>query len=258
MSRWLPILVLVAGCGPSRAEVREVRELAAYHYGLAYGHFMDRSKPNAGAALREVLKAVHVRPDYPEAHMLAGLIFLGRERYIDATEHFRSAIEQREGYFDAMNNLGATYLAMERWDDAIEIFNKLEGNVLYPSQGHAHNNLGWAWYKKGDLRQAKVHFRSAIPMAPELCPAYNNLGVVLIDEGRMDRAMKFLRQGIKRSSCRRYAEPWFHIGRIEERQRRVPEARKAYERCLEYAGDSALADRCRQRHETLASAGSLR
>ncbi len=242
MRHLLSIALLgLAGCGGATERPAGDREKAEFHYNLAYGHMMDVVKPNAHAALREVTQALELDPDYPEAHMLAGIIYMGREGYVDAAAHFQEALRLRPEYLDAQNNLGATYLAMGRWDDAIPIFEKLAGNALYKSPGLALNNLGWAYYNKTDLKKARFKFLEAI--------AYNNLAMVQIDEGRLEKAKKTLERGIKR--CKSYAEPHFHLGRVAHRQGDLEGARKHFGRCLELAGDSHLADRCEQRLKAL-------
>ncbi len=181
----------------------------------------------------------------PQAHVLAGLVFMGRERYLDAEKHFKTAIEQKADYYDAQNNLGTVYLATERWDDAIALFEKLAGNLRYKNPANAQNNLGWAWYQKGEEKLARAHFHSAIKLAPKLCPPYNNLAMVLIDQGRLERAKKWLGRGSRR--CPAYAEPRYHMGRILSTQRDLAGARKEFERCVKFAGESPLADLCEQR-----------
>ena len=90
--RWVSfVLCLVIGgflgCGPSQKEVRDAENTAKMHYNLAYGHYFDSTRPNVDAAMQEVLKSLTARPNYPEAHMLAGLIYLGREQYTKAIRH---------------------------------------------------------------------------------------------------------------------------------------------------------------------------
>ena len=86
---------------------------------------------------------------------------------------------------------------------------------------------------------------TAIELKPEFCLAYNNLGIVYIDEGLYDKALRYLERGIKR--CAQYAEPYFHLGRIAEAQRDLATAVKHYENCRRLAGESTLADRCEAR-----------
>ena len=245
----LAVALPLAACGPSREQVKKQQEQAKYHYDLAYGHYFDQQKANADAALQEVLVSLDLNPDESKTHLLAGLIFMGRESWIDAERHYKRAIELQHDNFLAQNNLGAVYLATERFDEAITAFTALTSNVLYVTPGHGHNNLGWAWYKKGDLEKAKRHFRLAINLSPQLCPAYNNLGLVYFDEGNMAKATRYLERGLKR--CTTYAEPNFHLGRVLARQGHIHDARIHFARCLELAGESALADRCERLLNTL-------
>ena len=64
--------------------------------------------------------------------------------------------------------------------DAIAVFQELVGEIKYATPGHGHNNLGWAWFKKGNFEKAEKSFRMALTMNPRLCQAYNNLGQVLL------------------------------------------------------------------------------
>ncbi len=239
------VALSLAGCGPSRSEIKKRQEDAKYHYNLAYGHFMAPSGNQTEAALREVFTSLELDEANADAHQLLGLILMGRNVYLEAATHFQRAIELRPNFYEAQNNLGATYLAMERWDDAIAVYDPLVSNMLYAWPAHGHNNLGWAWYKKGNLELARRHFMTAIELKPEFCLAYNNLGIVYIDEGLYDKALRYLERGIKR--CAQYAEPYFHLGRIAEAQRDLATAVKHYENCRRLAGESTLADRCEAR-----------
>ena len=239
----------MVGCGSSRQEVQEKQEKGRYHYNLAYGHYFDASRPNADAALHEVLKSLQLHPEYPEAHMLAGLIFLGREMHLQAIKHLKRAVELKPEFYAAQNNLGAADSASSRWNDAIGIYEGLVGNLMYSTPGHGHNNLGWAWYKKGNVEKARRHFTMALQLAPRLCPAYNNLGMLLLDEKKLKRARKFLGKAVK--ICPGYAEPNYHLGRLAALENDVGEARIRFGQCVKLAGDGVLGERCGQRLASL-------
>jgi type IV pilus assembly protein PilF len=246
----LPLLLclmlgLVAACGPSRDEVKARKTQAEYHYNLAYGYLVDPLNPNADAALQEIHKSLALKEDYAQAHMVAGLVFLGRESHVKAERHFRRAVELKPDYLKALNNLGATYLAMERYAAAIPVFEKLVGNILYQTPGNGHNNLGWAHYKLGDNRKAERHFRTAIQLAPRLCPPYNNLAMLLIDESRLPRARRYLNRCIKR--CPNYAEPHYHLGRLAVKENALERALDHFDRCVKLGGEAPLAERCENR-----------
>ncbi|MBU0550627.1 tetratricopeptide repeat protein [Myxococcota bacterium] len=238
------IASLCGACGPTQQEIEARDKQADYHYQLAYGHFFNGQ--NAGdAALQEVLMSLRVKDQNPDAHLLAGLIFLGRKMHPEAIHHFKTADAQKKNFLFARNNLGVTYLEMESWDEAIKIFEELVKEILYKTPGHAHNNLGWAYYKKGMNQKAKDHFLAAIDLTPQMCIAYNNLGVVYLEEENFENAEKYLNRGIKR--CKNYAEPYYHLSRILIKRADYEGAIKHLRTCVTLGGESSLADRCQQR-----------
>jgi type IV pilus assembly protein PilF len=243
------VLVGATGCGATKAAEKAKHESSRYHYNLAYGHYFDSTRPNVDGAMQEVLKSLRIAPKYPEAHMLAGLIYLGREIHVKAIRHFKKALELRPTYYTAANNLGAAYLGSGRWDDAIGVYKKLVGNIMYATPGHGHNNLGWAWFKKGDLDQARRHFLMAVNLAPQLCVAHNNLGIILAKKGNTRRAAKYFQRAIRK--CPKYSEPHYHMGRLYGQQHKFPLARQSFSTCVKLAGDSNWGDRCEQRLSTL-------
>ena len=241
-SVFFAIGVTLGGCGGGKKALKERQDQAEYHYDLAYGYYFDSNKANADAAMLEVQHSLDLNEENPDAHLLAGLIFMGRMRYLDAERHFKRALQLKPDFRYAKNNLGATYLAMERWDDAIKLFEALVADVLYARPGHGHNNLGWAWFQKGDMKRARRHFMTAIQLAPKLCQPYNNLAMVYSKQEQYERAKKYLERAIKH--CANYAEPHYHLGRLHIRRGEVGDARDQLQKCLKLAGETRLGDKC--------------
>ena len=238
------LILCVSACGSQQKKLKADLDKAAYHYNLGVGHYFDGNS-NVDAALQEVLKALRSRPEYPEAHFLAGLIFMGREMNLEAIRHFKRVLELQPKYYRASNNLGSVYLKLGRWDDAIAIFKELAGNMYYATPGVAHNNLGWALFKKARFVDARRHLIMANQYAPKLCPPYNNLALVLLELDKVDKAKKWLRRGVKK--CPSYAEPNYHLGRLASKVGQFDGARKHFERCVELARESSWGERCQER-----------
>ena len=219
------------------------KEEAQYRYQLAYGSFFESK--NGDAALQDILLSLQAVEDDPQTHFLAGLIFSGRGRYLDAISHYQKAIELKKDFYEAQNNLGTIYLTLEQWDQAIPVFDALSQNVLYPSPGLSHNNLGWAYYKKKDFQKAKSHFLSAIQLSPTLCPSYNNMGLTFMAFEDIEPAIRYLKQAIDR--CPQYAEPYHHIGQIFFTLKRFDLSKKAFEKCSKLASESPIGLKCDQK-----------
>ncbi len=242
-------LVMLA-CGGSREAEKKAREDADYHYNLAYGYYFDRTAgTNADAALVEVRLALKAKEDHVNAHMLTGLIHLGNRQYLKAERHFKRCLELDTGFLKCANNLGTTYLQMERWDEAIEVFQGLLASNEYGRPGIALNNLGWAYYKKGERRMAFDRIQRAKAKDPRLCPPYNNLGLIYYEDGNFRKAEKSFEKAVEK--CPGYAEAHFHLGRLQLRSTRVDEARRSFQKCLKFGGESPLAERCEERLATL-------
>ena len=234
-----------SGCGAlsSRGDERKEREeLATYHYNLAYGHYFDATNKNVDASLQELLKSLAAKPDNPEAHFLAGLIYLGRGETGMAIRHFQTTIRLKPKDYAAYNNLGTAYLSEGRWDDAIDIYRGLIGEIHYATPAHSHNNLGWAWFKKRNFEKAMTHFKQAIRLNPSLCPAYNNLGQTQLEQGELVGAQQNLKRAAER--CPNYAEPHYHLGRALVSKRQPEQAMASFQKCRKLAGDSPLGERC--------------
>ncbi len=245
------VVLALSGCGPSRADLKERRDKADYHYQLAFGYLFDPNPASRDGemALQEALKATETDETHAEAHFMLGLIYMGRERFMDAVTQYQRALELKPDFHFAANNLGAAYLAMERWDDAIAVFAPLVQNAHFTTPANGYNNLGWAYYKKGEREAARKNFVTAIQLAPKLCPAYNNYGMLLVDEGNIEKAKENFEEANRR--CPGYPEPYFHLGRIQARNAEWAVAAQSFRKCLSLSGESPLADRCARQLKTL-------
>ncbi len=120
------------------------------------------------------------------------------------------------------------------YDEAARLFRK--SIEIHPT-AKAHTFLGWSVSQLGRLEEAIAECKKAIPLDPDYGNPYNDIGVYLIDLGRPDEAIPWLKQamGAKRYCC--YQFPHFNLGRILLMQGREAEAKRSFERALEYDPD---------------------
>ena len=252
-NRWLLtvasalLLALVAadlGCASAKkAEKEEAKKTkdADWHYKMGAGYFESHEIP---LAIRELHKAIDMKPDHYKAHHLLGFIYMGRREYAKAVQHFKETIRINPKYHFAKNNLGSVYLAMERWRQAAEIFEGLLEEPLYTTPELAHNNLGWAYFNLRRYGDAIEHYKMAVFLKPQMCLAYNNMGRVYEEMGKVLQAKQKYQKAIRKCP-NKYAEPHFNLGKILQKQGK-PEARAHFQRCLKIQPDSNLGQRCRQ------------
>ncbi|MBN1673581.1 MAG: tetratricopeptide repeat protein [Kiritimatiellae bacterium] len=75
---------------------------------------------------------------------------------------------------------------LQHWKNAFTLFT--HALVVYPDNEIAHNNLGVALGRQGNVRKAIGHFSRAIELAPDYINAHQNLGNALAGLGRRDEA----------------------------------------------------------------------
>ncbi len=243
---WLALAAAVAGatggCSSAEVELQKLTEKADFHYRLANGYFHSGS---VDLAIRELIAALEVQPMHADSRYLYGFILFGRKRYEEASEHFRKALQAKPDFYAARNILGATYIEMERYFDAIAVLEVLTREPRYTTPYHAYNNLGLAYLRQGDLKQAEKNFRMAVFVNPKFCQGYRNLGTVSMAQRDYAGAVEHMTEAVSR--CPRYAELHLQFGEALEADRRFDDADKAFQRCAELAGESPIGRRCKAR-----------
>ncbi|MFQ5935384.1 MAG: tetratricopeptide repeat protein [Acidiferrobacterales bacterium] len=131
----------------------------------------------------------------------------------------------QEGYFLHL---------MGQYDSAITRFTESIAN--HPT-AEAYTFRGWSLSMQGRLPEAISECKQAIDLDPEYGNPYNDIGVYLIDLGRPDEAIPWLKKamGAKRYCCYQY--PHFNLGRVLLLKGRLTEAIESFERALSYEPD---------------------
>ena len=129
----------------------------------------------------------------------------------------------RQGY--ALHLMGA-------YDDAIDLYQR---SIEIQPTAEAHTFLGWSFSHIGRTEAAIAECKKAIPLDPDFGNPYNDIGVYLIDLGRLDEAIPWLEKAMraKRYCC--YQFPHYNFGRILLAKKRLEDAERAFERALDYA-----------------------
>ncbi len=131
----------------------------------------------------------------------------------------------QRGYI--LHSLGDYESAADDFRQSIEAYPTAEG----------HTFLGWSLSHLGQTEEAIVQCKKAIELDPNYGNPYNDIGVYLIDLGRPDEAIPWLKKATqaKRYCCFQY--PHFNLGRVLLMKGWVEEAARAFERALSYDPD---------------------
>ncbi len=234
--------VWTAGCSSAEVERKERAEKADFHYNLAAGYFQSK---NIDLAIRELVAALEIDADHPDAHYLYGFIEFGRKQYEEAADSFKHALAGRPKFYAARNHLGATYLELERWADAVATLEPLLKEPTYTTQYLVYNNLGWAYLKMGDLRMADKNLKLAVFLNPKFCNGYRNLGLLAMEQRDFKGAVEQMTEATSR--CPNFAD--LHMQRAEAlvATGQLAEADGEFRKCAELGGDTMLGRRCKAR-----------
>jgi len=188
---FISFAVILAGCAEDKALTKR-QSLAKQNLGksfLAQGDFT--------AGLNELLKAEELDPENPEIQYNLALGYRFINLHSKSITHFKKAIKLRQNFSEAYNDLGNTYLILSKWDLAITCFEKALGNPLYATPHFAQNNLGYAYYKKGEYDKAVESYLKAIKRQPSFSRAFHNLGITYAAMNEWDKAVGAYKESIR-------------------------------------------------------------
>ena len=123
-------------------------------------------------------------------------------------------------------------------DRAIEYYQR---SIQVHPTAEAHTFLGWTYSFQGRLEEAIAQCLKAIQTDPEFGNPYNDIGVYLMQQGKLDEAIPWLE---KAKRARRYEPrqfPFVNLGQIFMKQGRWREALREFEQAVRIALDDVSA-----------------
>jgi protein O-mannosyl-transferase len=108
---------------------------------------------------------------------------------------FRHALVVTKDNWLAHNNLGAALAKKGQIDEAIRQYQEVIR--LKPDYVEAYNNLGYVLGEKGQIDEAIRQFQETLRLKPDHADAHNNLGAGLVGKGRIDEAIRQLQEAIQ-------------------------------------------------------------
>ncbi len=126
-------------------------------------------------------------------------------------------------------NTGYLMTLLGRYKEAVGLLNR---SLEIERTAEAHTYLGWTYSHMGNYRRAIEEAEKAIRIDPEFGNPYNDIGVYLMDQGKEDEAVPYLKKAMraKRYCC--YQFPHFNMGRIYLKKKMYKKAREEFEKSL--------------------------
>jgi tetratricopeptide (TPR) repeat protein len=188
---FISFTIILTGCAEDKALTKR-QSLAKQDLGksfLAQGDFT--------AGLNELLKAEELNPENSEIQYNLAIAYRFKDLHSKSITHFKKAIELRQNFSEAYNDLGNTYLILSKFDLAIKCFEKTLENPVYATPHFAYNNLGQAYYNKGEYKKAVESYLKAIKYQPSFSMAFHHLGITYEAMNEWDKAIGAYKESIQ-------------------------------------------------------------
>jgi Tfp pilus assembly protein PilF len=130
-----------------------------------------------------------------------------------------------------------------RLDEAVALF--LESIQVRPT-AEAHTFLGWTYSGQGKYVDAIAECRKAIEIDPDFGNPYNDIGAYLVELGRPDEAVPWLRRATKAARYEPRQFPHLNLSRIFAARHDYARAIRELDRALAFDPGSASARRARE------------
>lgn len=231
------VLLLASGCALSQGE----KNRSIYHFQMGQSFYAEN---NFTGALQELTEAEKLTPKDPELLNLLGLTYFRKGRFDLAEPKYLKALDLKENFSEARNNLGVNYLEMKRWDDAIAQFKRVQDDIFYQGQDNAAINLGLAYLGKGDYPQALSVLRAQIARNGNDPRTRLNLGRVYFAMDKTELAVEEYEKALQLNSS--YASAHYHMGLAQMKLKDAQAAKGAFQEVVRLAPDSEIGQLSRE------------
>ena len=191
-------------------------------------------------ALKEFLKAEAINPDDHFLQNDLGLAYMYKRKPDLAIPHFKKALELKDDYSPARNNLGNAYAETGQWDKAIEQYEIVTADILYGTPQYPLSNMGLAYYEKKDYPRSEKYYLESLEIERDFFMALYGLGKTYMAMGRAAEAIDRLEKAAGLAP----AEPRVHfeLGKAYSLNREYKKGYDAYQEVVKLDPDTPLAD----------------
>jgi len=130
-------------------------------------------------AVNAAIKLIDLDASNHESHYNLGAMLVKQDKYTEAIESFKKAIELKPDFIYAYANMGYSYSQMKKYSNAVDAFKKLV--EFSPDDSNGWFNLGVNYMLQKKWSSAVEPLRKTIELRPDYGLPYYNLGIVYLN-----------------------------------------------------------------------------
>jgi type IV pilus biogenesis/stability protein PilW len=182
-------------------------------------------------AIENTLESIKFDPKYAAAYNHLALIYMETKRYQKSEDNFKKALEIDPNYSEVYNNYGVLLNRLERYSEAIPMFEKALSFDMYPTPENALTNMGYTYYKMGNLAKSKTFHQRALDLVPQFCLAHKNFGDVYTKEKNYQKASDYFEKAS--TYCPLYQEAQYKQALVMMKMGKKNVAKNHFEKLIE-------------------------
>ena len=220
------------------------KDQAVLHYEIAVQNLVKSPQ----VALKEAEDALKFDPGNADAwHIKALVLHKSFQRLEEAQVAYAKALELKDPFSEARTNLGGLYMDQKRYDDAIKQYEIALSDVNYRTPYIPQGNIGWAYFRKGDSKQAIETLKAVLQVNPKYCLGEVWLGQVYEAANNTADSCKYFAR--YREHCPDQPDAWQRDGVCLSNAGDKEAAGKAFQMCFEKSQNDDQKDLCKQLKE---------
>ena len=190
-----------------------------------------------------------------------GVLLVQTGEYEEAIPHLQEMARERPWHHGSHYNLGQAYMHLGRSGQAEEYLSQADSlqqaraelDKLGERAELNQDNLrlwvkyGSALRRAGRIEDAIKAFRHALSLAPKNVALQNNMAILALENGNPKEAIMRYRTILQRNP--RLPDVWLNLGVAYAKTDRIPQARKAWNKVLEYDADHETAKKYLAQYE---------
>jgi Flp pilus assembly protein TadD len=146
------------------------------------------------AAIAKFTEAAGLMPTCHDCYYNIGFAYAQKQKYAEAEQAYRKAIELKPASAEAYNGLATIYNAQKKFDEAAAASAKaaeFSGGAAGGGGGGAEAiyNQGVIFWNAGKYAEAKAQFEKAISLKPDLADAHYQLAMANLNLGQVPEAV---------------------------------------------------------------------